>query len=85
MSILAQILSILKEEKKEYTYYIPSLWLNNLNNENCKINPSKLYSEIIDNILQNKNNNVDYADAALRNKSFLKLTRKDINFLEIGV
>ncbi|MFH0702596.1 MAG: alpha-amylase family glycosyl hydrolase [bacterium] len=62
MSILAEISSILKEETKQYTYYIPSLWLNKNKTElkNTKINPTECYSEIIDKILAQKKQNANY-------------------------
>ena len=61
MSILAEISRILKEETGEYSYFIPSLWLGDFSKrENVKINPAKHYGKIIDLILSQKEENINY-------------------------
>ncbi|MDD3014546.1 MAG: alpha-amylase family glycosyl hydrolase [Candidatus Gastranaerophilales bacterium] len=60
MPALDEISKILKEELCNYNYHVPSLWLNESNVKNVRVNPCKFFDEIIDGILEKKVSNTLY-------------------------
>jgi len=57
---LDEISKILKEELCNYSYHIPSLWLNENNVKNVKVNPCKFFDEVIEGILEKRKSNTSY-------------------------
>jgi len=64
MSALDEIFKILKGDLGKYSYYIPSVWLNENSCKNIKVDPCRYFGEIIDEILKKRKSCISY------NKSF---------------
>ncbi len=71
MSTLVKIKEMLKSQKNDSTYYVPSLWLTGTGQERVLVRPDQFYTEIIDEILacSDSENNYNKSLSAIKYES----------------